>query len=166
MTTTKRVAELAPDFVRIYPALVVKGSGLESIYQDGKYTPLSLLQAVALCCRMKTIFDAYNIRVVRMGLQPSEEFAEKVISGPYHPAFGELVISRSLFKKARKILQGKIHLQEKHLSIAAADESAFRGQNNINMKRLTALGLLKNFELVFDKDQDRNSVFIEGQTNA
>ena len=166
MTTAKSVAGLAPDFVRIYPALVVKGSGLESIYRDGKYMPLSLSKAVALCSRMKTIFAAYNIKVVRMGLQPSEEFAEKVVAGPYHPAFGELVISRSLFKKARKILQEKIHLQEKHLSIAAADESAFRGQNNVNMKRLATLGLLQNVELAFDKDQDRNSVFIEGQTNA
>ena len=163
MTTTKYVAGLAPDFVRIYPALVVKGSGLERIYRDGKYMPLSLSKAVALCSRMKTIFDDYNIKVVRMGLQPSEEFAEKVVAGPYHPAFGELVISRSLFKKARKILQEKIHLKEKRLSIAAADESAFRGQNNVNMKRLATLGLLKNFELVFDEHQDRSSVLILAQ---
>jgi hypothetical protein len=48
--------------------------------------------------------------------------------------------------------------EKKCLSIAAADESAFRGPNNVNMKRLTALGLLDGIELVLDKDQPRNSV--------
>jgi histone acetyltransferase (RNA polymerase elongator complex component) len=158
MATSKRVAQLAPDFVRIYPALVIKGSGLEKIYQSGKYTPLSLEKAIALSCRMKTIFDQQNIKVVRIGLQPSQELEEKVLAGPYHPSFGELVISRALFKKARKLLSEKGKMQGKRLSIAAADESAFRGPNNVSMKRLVALGLLDDVKLVFDKDQPRNFV--------
>jgi histone acetyltransferase (RNA polymerase elongator complex component) len=160
MATTKCIAELEPDFVRIYPALVVTGSGLESIYLNGEYRPLSLFEAVALCCMMKTIFDGHNIKVVRMGLQPSEKFAKKVVAGPYHPAFGELVRSRSLFKKARKILHEKIRMQEKRLSIAAADESAFRGQNNVNTKRLATLGLWDNVELVLDSNKPRNTISV------
>ena len=166
MKTTKRVAELAPHFVRIYPALVIKGSGLEQLYLDGKYAFLPLAKAVALCCRMKTVFEEHNIKVIRMGLQPSEEFAEKVVAGPYHPSFGELVVSRCLFNKARKVLYKSKKTQAKRLSIAAADESAFRGQNNVNMKRLAALGLLKNTELVFDSEQARNSVLLCGQAKG
>jgi hypothetical protein len=49
---------------------------------------------------------------------------------------------------------------KKSLSIAAADESAFRGPNNVSMKRLTGLGLLNGVELVFDEDQARNSVIV------
>ena len=158
MTTTIKVAALEPDFVRIYPALIIKGSGLEKIYRDGNYKPLSLLQAVALTSRMKTIFDEHHIRVVRMGLQPSQELERKVVAGPYHPAFGEQVISRTLFKKARKLLRQTMQNGKKCLSISAADESAFRGPKNINMKRLAALGLLDGIELVLDKDQPRNSV--------
>jgi len=160
MATAKRVAALGPDFVRIYPALIIKGSGLEKIYRDGKYRPLSLLKAVALTCRMKTIFDEHHIRVVRMGLQPSQELEKKVLAGPYHPAFGELVISRALFKQARKLLRQAMQKGKTCLSIAAADESAFRGPKNGSIKRLAALGLLDGVELVFDREQERNSVMV------
>jgi len=158
MTTARKTAELGSDFVRIYPTLVIKGSGLEKISRSGNYRPLSLAEAVALSCRMKDVFDDHGIRVVRMGLQPSEELAEKVVAGPYHPAFGELVIARALFKKARKILRQKVKSKRMRLSIAAADESVFRGPNNVSIKRLTALGLLDGIEFVFDKEQARNTV--------
>ena len=161
MATARRIAELEPDFVRIYPALVIKGSGLEKIYREGKYQPLSLARAVALSCKMKAIFDDHNIKVVRMGLQPSDELADKVLAGPYHPAFGELVIGRNLFKKTRKILHEKGNMQQKMLRLAAADESAFRGPDNASIKRLAALGLLENVELIFDKDQARQTVLVD-----
>jgi histone acetyltransferase (RNA polymerase elongator complex component) len=160
LATARRVAELAPDFVRIYPTLIIKGSGLEKLYLEDAYKPLSLLKAIALTCRVKNIFDQHHIRVVRMGLQPSQELEKKVVVGPYHPAFGELVISRALFKQARKLLRQMMQNGEKCLSIAAADESAFRGPNNVSMKRLAALGLLEGVEIVFYKDQARNSVLV------
>jgi len=158
--TAKRIAELEPDFVRIYPVLVLKGSGLEKMYRNNTYKPLSLAKGVALGCRLKTLFDQQGIKVVRLGLQPSKELAAKVVAGPYHPSFGELVISRVLFKKTRKILCETVAARGKRLSIAAADESAFRGPNNVSMKRLAALGLLDGVELVFDKTQARNTVVV------
>jgi len=160
MATAKKIAGLAPDFVRIYPVLVIRGSGLEKIYRDFTYKPLSLAKGVALVCRMKTIFDRHNIKVVRMGLQPSDELAANVVAGPYHPSFGELVASRILFKKTRKVLREKALMQGKSLSVAAADESAFRGPANVSLKRLKLLGLLDGVELVFDKKQARNSVLV------
>ena len=160
METAKKIAGLAPDFVRIYPVLVLKGSGLDKMYRNGTYKPLSLANGVALGCMLKTLFDQHGIKVVRMGLQPSEELAAKVVAGPYHPSFGELVISRTLFKKSRKVLRKTIAPREKRLSIAVADESAFRGPNNVSMKRLAALGMLDGVELVFDKEQARNTVLI------
>jgi len=160
MATVKKIAELAPDFVRIYPVLVIKGSGLENMNRNRTYRPLSLAKAIVLCCRMKSLFDQHDIKVVRMGLQPSEELARKVVAGPYHPSFGELVMARGLFKKTRKVLCENSAFREKRLSIAAADESVFRGPDNVSMKRLAALGLLENVALVFDKEQARNSVCI------
>jgi len=158
--TAKKVAELGPDFVRIYPALVIKGSGLEKMYRNTAYKPLSLSKAIALSCRMKIFFERHGIRVVRMGLQPSKELEDKVLAGPYHPAFGELVISRALFRKSRKVLRETTQGGKKRLSVAAADESAFRGPDNVNMKRLAALGLLDGVALVFDKGQPRNTVSV------
>ncbi len=160
MDTAKRVAALAPDFVRIYPALVIKGSGLERKYHEGAYRPLSLSKAIVLTGRVKVIFDEHDIRVIRMGLQPSLDLEDRVLAGPYHPAFGELVISRALFKKARKVLQQARQEGHRKISVSAADESAFRGPKNVSMKRLEALGLLEGVELVFDRDQERNTVLV------
>ena len=160
LNTAKRIAALAPDFVRIYPALVIKGSVLARMYKDGSYKPMSLNKAVAQVSKLKTIFDQHGIKVVRMGLQPSEGLQEKVLDGPYHPAFGELVASRRLFKRTRQLLVEKQSKRVKRVSIAAADESAFRGPRNISMKKLAALGLLDGVELVFDHKQPRNSVSV------
>jgi histone acetyltransferase (RNA polymerase elongator complex component) len=160
MATVNRVAALAPDFVRIYPALVLKGSGLEKLYREKAYTPLSLSEAIALVCRMKARFDQHGIRVVRMGLQPSADLAEKVAAGPYHSSFGELVLARTLFKKSRKALRATTRAGKRRLRLAAADESAFRGPGNISIRRLAALGLLEEVELVFTEDQERASVSV------
>lgn len=160
LATGRGIAAFAPDFVRIYPVLVIKGSGLEKLYLKDAYKPLSLSKAIALTCRVKNIFDRHHIRVVRMGLQPSRNLEEKVLAGPYHPAFGELVISRNLFRQARKLLRQTMKNGGKYLSVAAADESAFRGPGNVSMKRLAVLGLLDGVEVVFDKEQKRNSVLV------
>jgi histone acetyltransferase (RNA polymerase elongator complex component) len=158
MTTVKKVAELAPDFVRIYPTLVISESGLEKLYLEGKYKPLSLLKAVALSSRAKNVFAERGIKVVRMGLQPSEDLESKIVAGPYHPSFGEQVISRNLFRQARKLLYGSLHKGSKTMSVSAADESAFRGPGNANIKRLVSLELLEGVDLKFVKDQERGSV--------
>ena len=83
-----------------------------------------------------------------------------MLAGPYHPAFGELVISRTLFRQARKLLYQGRYNSKKRLSVAAADESAFRGPGNVSVRRLETLGLLDGVELVFDKNQPRNKVFV------
>jgi histone acetyltransferase (RNA polymerase elongator complex component) len=46
LTTAQRIADLAPDFVRIYPTLVVANSRLAGWYKSGDYAPLSLEEGV------------------------------------------------------------------------------------------------------------------------
>jgi histone acetyltransferase (RNA polymerase elongator complex component) len=148
---------LRPDFVRIYPTLVVQGSGLEVLYTQRAYMPLSLNKAIVLTARLKTIFDEAGIPVIRMGLQPTENLQDNLTAGPHHPAFGELVQSRIMYKKTRKILRE--HRGDKRaLSVSAFDESIFRGQKNHNLRSLSHSGLLEGVELVFDADQPRGTI--------
>ena len=81
---------IAPDFVRLYPAVVLRNSGLAADCLAGRYRPLSLNRAVALAARAKEMLDAAGIPIVRMGLQASTELEKEILAGPYHPAFGEL----------------------------------------------------------------------------
>ena len=93
--TARRIAALGPDFVRIYPTLVLPGSRLETHYRDGRYRPMSLASCVALVKRLLLFFNARHIPVIRMGLQATDGLhsPDGVIAGPFHPAFGHLVRS-------------------------------------------------------------------------
>jgi histone acetyltransferase (RNA polymerase elongator complex component) len=105
--TISKVIELAPDFVRLYPVLVIKGTPLEEQYRDGRYTPLSLDDSVSLCRTALMRFDEAGINVVRIGLQPTEELERPgtILAGPYHPAFRQLVESSLFLEKMRGVLK-------------------------------------------------------------
>jgi len=88
--------ELAPDFFRIYPTLVLEGTALADCYRKGSYAPLSLDEAVTWVAAAYASALGAGIPVIRMGLHsdPSLERPGVILAGPYHPAFGHLVISR------------------------------------------------------------------------
>jgi histone acetyltransferase (RNA polymerase elongator complex component) len=89
-----RARDLKPDFVRIYPTLVIKDTPLERMYRDGKYVPWSLQEMVGLCKSMLDIFKEAGIKVVKMGLHPTKDLEESIVEGPYHRAFKDLVEGR------------------------------------------------------------------------
>jgi histone acetyltransferase (RNA polymerase elongator complex component) len=92
----QKVIEIAPDFLRIYPTLVLEGTALADSYRQGSYTPLSLDEAVTWVSAAYASALSAGIAVIRMGLHPdpSLEMAGVVLAGPFHPAFGHLVRSR------------------------------------------------------------------------
>jgi len=109
MKTVGAVIGLRPDFVRIYPALVIKNTPLEELYRSGRYMPLSLDKAVALCREALERFERAGIDVIRIGLQPTEELERPgtVIAGPYHPAFRQMVESSILLDAMRSALRAR-----------------------------------------------------------
>ena len=95
LETAIAVVKLEPDFVRIYPVLVIENTELADQYRSGEYKPLSTEQAITYCAFLKEWFEQHNIEVIRTGLQSSEELdsGNSLIAGPYEPAMGELVIN-------------------------------------------------------------------------
>ena len=96
--TANEIIKLKPDFVRIYPALVIRDTYMEYMYNKGFYKPLSVENAVEISKKLYIEFMNQNIKIIRIGLQPTEEIniGRDVISGPFHPAFRELVESTIL----------------------------------------------------------------------
>ena len=144
LTSTQQVSELAPDVARIYPLMVLKGSLLAQWYQDGSYSPLGLDQSVGLVKEMVKIFEHANVKVIRMGLQASEMMEDKtqVLAGPWHPAFGHLVLSALVHDQVCEKLE-KLHLpfrgNWRHpicLSVHPRFESRLRGDKNSNLEKL------------------------------
>lgn len=155
--TVDRVIALRPDFVRLYPLLVVQNSGLADLHAQGRYTPLSLAKAVILAAFMKERFERAGIRVIRTGLQAGEELEASLLAGPWHPAFGELVSSRLLLRQTRRLL-AQTKTETVRLRINPRDQSAFRGLKSANVERLRQLGLWQRIVLRNDPEQERGSV--------
>ncbi len=112
INTARELVRLKPDFVRVYPTIVIKDTHLERLYLEGKYQPFSLKQAVDCCVEVLKLFREAEIPVIRMGLQSTEEiaFGKSIVAGPYHPAFRELVeaeIYRELIDQQLKPLAPK-----------------------------------------------------------
>ncbi len=89
---------IKPDFIRLYPLIVIKGTDLEQSYLDNKFKPISLEEAVK---RSSIIVDAClksGIEVVRIGLQMTENLYKNIVAGPYSPNFGDMVL-KNISKK-------------------------------------------------------------------
>ena len=90
--TARKFISLQPDCVRIYPTLVVKDTGLETLLERGEYTPFSLEECVNIVKKLLVLFYINDINVIRVGLQATDDIqlGKGVVAGPYHPAFREL----------------------------------------------------------------------------
>lgn len=152
------VIDLAPAFVRLYPALVVNHSGLAEIYRLGDYRPLTMNRAVALCRRAKEMLTGAGIRVVRIGLQPSVSLEKDLLAGPYHPAFGELVAARDWFRRIRALFAGSPVGSRLTVRIAERDLSAFLGPKKMNIQRLAQLGMADRLLIETEKEMQRGTL--------
>ncbi|MGR0481172.1 MAG: elongator complex protein 3 [Candidatus Electronema sp. V4] len=161
--TVDRVIALRPDFVRLYPLLVVQNSGLADLHAQGRYTPLSLAKAVILTAFMKERFERAGIRVIRTGLQAGEELEASLLAGPWHPAFGELVSSRLLLRQTRRLL-AQAKTETVRLRINPRDQSTFRGIKSANVERLRQLGLWQRITLTTDPTQERGNVRLDADS--
>jgi histone acetyltransferase (RNA polymerase elongator complex component) len=98
--TVQITLKLRPDFIRIYPTLVLKGTGLEREYIEGRYKPLSLARAVVLASKAYLTFTEAGLKVIKMGLHSDVSYEkDQVVAGPYHPAFAELVSRHVLYRR-------------------------------------------------------------------
>ena len=103
--TAESAAALEPDAVRIYPCVVVKDTCLADMMRAGEYEPLTVDEAVFRAAEMAEIFIEKGIKILRIGLHSSDLVRDdSVLGGGFHPALGEMVISRLYLKEAEKQL--------------------------------------------------------------
>jgi len=95
LATAQKIIYLGASNTRIYPALVIKETVLHSWYEQGKYKPLSLEEAVTWSKQLLLKFEDSGVRVIRLGLHPSEGLLDgsEWVAGPFHPSFRELVLT-------------------------------------------------------------------------
>lgn len=106
INTVNDIIEITPDFVRIYPTLVIKDTELENLYRNKLYKPLSLEETIKICKEICLLFEKYNIPIIRLGLHPSEGLLNKTsyIDGPFHQSLKELVYTEIWYDNLKKLM--------------------------------------------------------------
>ena len=110
LETAIAVVKMKPDFVRIYPVLVIENTELADQYRAGEYEPLSTEQAITYCAFLKDWFELHNIEVIRTGLQSTDELdsGTSLVAGPYEPAMGELVVNEQYKQRIERCINEHI----------------------------------------------------------
>ena len=153
LASARRVAELKPDFIRIYPTVVVAGSPLATLYKAGRYRPLPLKDAVTQVKELYRFFSLRNIQVIRMGLQATDDLEKgsTILAGPYHPSFGHLVYSEIFLDMAMSAIKSAHPKGDSvGLHVHPRSVSKMRGLKNGNIKKLRRKFHLQSIEIVPD----------------
>jgi len=121
--------EMKPDLVRIYPALVIRDTEMEKDFRNGAFIPYSLDEAVKISANMLKAYEDQGIKVIRIGLQPTDEISigRDVLGGPFHPAFRELAESYLLSKRIEESGFNKlqVNIGNRDLSKLYADKKRY-----------------------------------------
>lgn len=135
--TAQRIIALKPDGVRIYPTVIVRDTVLCDMWRAGKYTEHTVEDAVRVCAKLVPMFRQAEIPIIRMGLNPTEDLSGgDALGGAYHPALGELVLSRIMLEKARSLLSSAAPGSRAVLGVNRSDVSKMTGQHRCNIKAL------------------------------
>lgn len=106
LETAQEIVKLGAEGTRIYPLLVLEDTALAEMYKEGKYEPLSLSEAVNQTAPIYQLFEENDVLIYKCGLHPSEFLHNgKLLAGPWHPAFRQLVQASIFMIKANILLQ-------------------------------------------------------------
>lgn len=160
--TAKKSIAMKPDIYRIYPALVIKNTPMENMFNSGIYKPYNLDEAVNIAKIVYSMVVANNIKVIRVGLQPTEEINEggELVAGPFHPAFRELVegslYNDMILEKVSREFNDKIIIviNDKDLSKLYANKKKFFNDMKKQLKTT-------NVDVVQDKSIQRGNLILK-----
>lgn len=138
--TAIAVAALQPDFIRIYPVLVIKNTELADQYRAGEYEPLSTELAIQYCAFLKNWFEQHGIEVIRTGLQSTEELdsGNSLVAGPYEPAMGELVVNEQYKQRLERCIDEHVSQYKYSLSNDCFNLTEYATYENLGFSRVNA----------------------------
>ena len=92
--TVEDILNWLPDFVRIYPTLVIKNTEIYEMYLRGDFVPWSLEETIIALKEAVLKFRRRNIPIIRLGLHAEPTMLKNFVAGPYHPSIKYLVDCR------------------------------------------------------------------------
>jgi histone acetyltransferase (RNA polymerase elongator complex component) len=163
LQTLDQIVDLKPDFLRIHPTLVLKGAPLENLWRTGRYSPLSLNEAIQWLKRGLLKLEKASIPVARVGLQPTNDLEENFLAGPYHPALRQLVDSAIFFDMAQHLLQISPNRYQAIFICSPKEVSNLKGHRNENILKLREKFKLSEILIHERKELPRGCLSIQTQ---
>jgi len=161
LMSLQQALELKPSFVRIYPTVVIAGTGLAELWASGGYKSWTLDEAVDVCADMLHLCRRVDIPIIRLGLHGDPQLEKNLLAGPYHPAFGQLVRSRLWRRALFKTCPNNEQLTIDHVGVNPDDLSDVLGHRGENRQWLkTTRPLLR---VMADKAVERGFLRVNGQ---
>ncbi len=162
-STITKVIALRPDMVRLYPAVVIRGTELATLYEKGLYKPLGLDNAVEICMESCVRLEEQGIPVIRIGLMSSPSLLEEgqIMAGPWHPAFGFLVRSGIYQRSIESDLPGPGEAENIKILVSAREVPLIRGYKNQGLKVIKAKTGVKIIKIKGDDSMPEGSVRVE-----
>lgn len=146
--TARRIIALQPDAVRIYPTVIVRDTPLYALWRAGEYREHTVADAVRVCADILPLFEAAQIPVIRLGLNPTQELSNgEAVAGAYHPALGELVRSERLRRQAMELMRDVPPGAAVTLGVPEQLVSAMIGQKRANIERLARDKQLRSLDV-------------------
>lgn len=139
LETAEKIVALAPDTVRIYPTVVIKGTKLHDLMLKGEFIPKGINETADLCAKLIPMLENAGIKVIRVGLHSGGGVEEGFAGGAYHPALREICEGRIYYNNALSELQ-KQPKGKYILCVNPKEISKMTGQKKENLTKLREMG--------------------------
>jgi hypothetical protein len=95
-------------------------------------------EAVSWSKELLKIFEEANVKVIRMGLHPSEGLlsGDELVAGPFHPSFRELVLTEIWHELLKPLIEKK----GQHVEVSVAPNQlnyaiGYKGKNRFFLQK-------------------------------
>lgn len=133
-------ARLRPDCARLYPCLVLEGTGLARLWRRGEYAAWSGGRARAELSVALTRLWRAGVPVIRLGVAPEAGLSVRILAGPAHPALGQQARSLALWDHVRR-MAARLGRAPRGLLLPPRAAGEFWGQRRSLARAYARLGL-------------------------
>ena len=149
LKTAQDIIDFGADGARIYPTVVLKGTELSRMENEGKYTSLTVEEATDRCANVLDLFEKNGVKVIRIGLCANEILENEASRASYHAAIGELVRARVFLKRMEAALAELNEINGKNavFTVPKGKISQAIGQKRYNAELLKRKFLLNSVKI-------------------
>ncbi len=143
LSDMQEALSLQPACMRLYPCLVLEGTGLAAWWREGRYTPWTLEEAVPALAQALMMTWKAGVPVIRIGLTHDKALEQALLAGPAHPALGSMVKAKALHAYIEQKIQSfqKHDNQQYNLAVPRRWQGLFWGHANSLVGDYATLGI-------------------------